>query len=364
MSCSNCYNGCSEIVSDKCVKYTGVDVPVLGIKEGDSLSFVEQAIIEFLTSTLDGSGIKIDIPQQTYCTLVSQYLPTCGDISVVDVLTALIKAACDLQVQVSTLRGRVDVIEASYTIPACITGVTSTSGTHAILQAVLTKLCAVDAALAALAINISTTYVKLADLNSLIAAYLASVTPVITQQYQKMVPYTVVEYYPPGGSLSNFDITGKGLASAGFDKIYLCNGQNGTPDKRGRVGVGVIYGTGLNPNVDPIYPGNPSYTLGMLQGTNTITLSPAQIPSHTHANTATVVDPTHRHDLSLVLGDDGNGNYIDNSDNPNNQGTYVAKTQYASTGITVTMNNAATGGGQSHSNIQPVLACYYIMYIP
>ncbi|BCU97892.1 MAG: hypothetical protein CM15mV19_1420 [uncultured marine virus] len=46
-NCSNCYNGCTEITSDKCVKYTGVDVPILGIKNGDSLSYVEQALITF-----------------------------------------------------------------------------------------------------------------------------------------------------------------------------------------------------------------------------------------------------------------------------------------------------------------------------
>lgn len=39
-NCSNCYNGCTEIVSDKCVKYTGVDIPELGIVKGDPLSAV------------------------------------------------------------------------------------------------------------------------------------------------------------------------------------------------------------------------------------------------------------------------------------------------------------------------------------
>lgn len=45
--CSNCYNGCAEITSDQCIRYTGIDVPVLGIKTGDSLSYVEQALITF-----------------------------------------------------------------------------------------------------------------------------------------------------------------------------------------------------------------------------------------------------------------------------------------------------------------------------
>jgi hypothetical protein len=57
-NCSNCFNGCAEIVSDQCVRYTGVDVPLLGIQHGDSLSYVEQALITFLTAALDGTGIK------------------------------------------------------------------------------------------------------------------------------------------------------------------------------------------------------------------------------------------------------------------------------------------------------------------
>ena len=65
--CSNCYNGCTEIVSDKCVRYTGIDVPILGIQTGDSLSFVEQCIITFLTSTLDGTGIKLTIYPEIIC---------------------------------------------------------------------------------------------------------------------------------------------------------------------------------------------------------------------------------------------------------------------------------------------------------
>jgi hypothetical protein len=51
MSCTNCFNGCSEITSDKCVKYTGADIPALGIQNGDTLEFVEQTLAQFLIST-------------------------------------------------------------------------------------------------------------------------------------------------------------------------------------------------------------------------------------------------------------------------------------------------------------------------
>ena len=112
-----------------------------------------------------------------------------------------------------------------------------------------------------------------------------------------MVPYTVVEYY--GSLVGNFDVSGAGIGD--WEKIYLCNGNNGTPDKRGRVPVGVIAGVGggaLDPNVDPATPTNPNYALLGTTGTNTVTLNTSQLPPHTHI--ATVTDPTHVH---FTIGD-------------------------------------------------------------
>jgi len=363
-NCSNCFNGCAEIVSDRCVRYTGVDVAVLGIKSGDSLSFVEQALITFLTSTLDGTGVKPDISDSIICELVKKYLPDCEDLNATNLFTALIKAACDLQDQIDEIVADIAVIEAPYTI-GCLTGVTSTSGTHNILQAVVTKLCTLETSLAALALNVSTNYVKLADLNTLIQNYLNSISAT-TQQYTKMVPYTVVEYY---GLLSNFNGAGVGLASAGFDKIYICNGQNGTPDKRGRVGVGAIQGVPgggpLDAAVDPsLTISNPNYAINTKTGVNAVTLTTAQIPSHTHTATSTVVEPNsgqgHRHDYIGVDTVDTAGG----STSTRRCGDFTKQTSYATTGITVNTSIAAAGGGTSHNNIQPVLACYYIMYIP
>jgi microcystin-dependent protein len=357
MSCSNCFNGCAEIVSDKCVRYTGIDVPVLGIQTGDSLSYVEQALIEFLTSTLDGTGIKPDINPLIICTVVQKYLPTCGDITVVDLINALIKAACDLQVQITALdaeltivQQQIAVIEAPYTI-GCLTGVTTTSGTHAILQAVITKLCA-------FILDVETNYVQLADLDALIQAYLDSLSS-STKFYTKMVPFTVVEF--SGDPTGKFDVTGAGLGD--WEKIYLCNGLNGTPDKRGRVTVGTTSGMGggpFNSAVDPAIPGNPAYSLGTTTGSNTITLSTGQIPSHTHIATATVSDPGHTHDyvgVDTVLTAGG-------SSSSRRCGDFTKTSFSAVTGISVGVVNAPIGGGGSHPNIQPVIAAHYIMYIP
>jgi hypothetical protein len=377
MSCTNCYNGCVEIVSDKCVRYTGEPSVALGIETGDTLLSVEQTLIDKVVSFLDGTGIKITVSPEAYCELVTQYLPPCypecGDPSAVDLFTALVKAACDLQVQVAAVAADIAEINSSYTTD-CLEGVDGSSKTHDIVQAVITKLCTLEVDLAALALDVDTNYVKLADLNTLIQAYLDSITP-STQYNTRMVPYTAVEYY---GTLANFDSTGAGLSANGYSKIYLCNGLNGTPDKRGRVAVGAIVGVpggALDSAVNPAYTGNPNYALLDGGGANTVTLTTAQIPVHSHANSLT--DNGHSH--FLYSDDTGVDTTIDTTHYAARQHAWGDTLSYkAANGITaaatlglsenkqtgITISNANTGSGGSHANIQPVKACYYIMYIP
>lgn len=359
--CSNCYNGCAETVSDQCIRYTGVDVPVLGIKSGDSLSYVEQALISFLVSTLDGSGIKLTIAPEIICNIVNKNIADCEDLTLTNIINALIKAVCELDTRLTAAEADITAIEADYTL-GCLTGVTANAGTHAVLQATITKLCGLEVELDALALDVDTNYVKLSDLNTLIANYLSSLG-VSTKYYNRMVPNTVVEYYGPISG--RFDASGAGLGD--WEKIYLCNGNNGTPDKRGRVGVGATSGMGggaFNPAVDPSLSGNPSYSLLTTAGANNVTLSVSQIPSHTHIATATstVTDPGHTHSIAHL----DKGNPGDGSSTVDFGGPATFSTNSATTGITVSTSvvNANQGGGLAHPNIQPSLACYYIMYIP
>lgn len=323
-----------------------------------------------MVSFLGATGISIAIDLDDYCNLVTQYLPPCfpecGNPSALELFTALVKAACDLQVQVDAVEADIAVLNADYDVD-CLTGVTSSSDTHAVVQATITKLCALGLDLDALALDLDTNYVKLSDLNTLIQAYLDSLSP-SSQYYTRMVPYTAVEYYGP---LSYFDITGAGNPADGFDKIYLCNGLNGTPDKRGRVGVGAIVGVGggaLDAAVDPIYAGNPNYAIGDGGGANTVILNSTQIPAHSHP--IVITDPGHEHapGSSIFRGnrttDDSGGTQcvatqLTNGDPALTAAEYTANT---TTGITASISN--TGGGLGHANIQPVRACYYIMYIP
>jgi hypothetical protein len=380
-NCSNCYNGCTEIVSDRCVKYTGIDVPVLGIQTGDSLSFVEQALITFLTSTLDGTGVKIDLGTTVVCNLVQQYLPTCKDLSILDISKALIEAACDLQAQVDAIDADLAILNADYSI-GCLTGVTASSDTHAIVQAVITKLCQVQVDLTALTLEVRNQYVPINSspghpgINDYIAAYLAGGSG-SAKYYNRMIPYAVVEYYGP--IPGNFDVTGAGIATGPWEKIYLCNGQNGTPDKRGVVGVGTTDGSMLgltlpsstNPAASLF---NPTYTLGGTGGTtNQTVLGVGQIPGHTH--TAIVNQTAHTHNFktdasysTINTPPNVNINYLSGDSSTsalNNANPAINTQQYITpTLIDISISNSSTGGNGAHSNVQVGLGCYYIQYRP
>lgn len=364
MSCSSEINACPQTVSDVCVRYTGPSVPSLEIVSGDTLSTVEEKFVQYLTPLLTGVGDEIIISPSDTCTLITQFLT--GTPNSKDLFRALSKAVCNLQTQITSAQNELNVLNADYTI-GCLTGVTASSDTHTIVQAIITKLCQTIDDLAAVDLDLTTNYVKLSELNSLIAAYLETIIPPTTQYYQRMIPWAVVEYY---GTLDNFDENGVGLESAGFTNIYLCNGLHGTPDKRGRSSIGStdLQGGGpLNPVVDPAL-GNPTYAgTSVINGQNNVTLNALQIPSHSHGATAVTNITPNPHDHGWT-GDFGTGWPNNSGDriaagNPN---SYVIQTkvQSVSLGATTTVTVQNAGGGEPHINVHPVLSCYYIMYIP
>jgi microcystin-dependent protein len=357
----------------------------VGIDAGDSLYQVEIALIEKVISFLNGSGINISINPTFLCNYMQTFLPAGSTFTLPTIISGIVRAICDINTRVVSINNTLTILNADYTI-GCLTGVTASSDTHDIVQATINKLCAVSTDLTALTLNVNTNYVKLADLDALIAAYIASTSGGgSNQQYLKMVPFVAYEYYGP---ITNFDGSGIGIPANGFFKVYLCNGLNGTPDKRGRVAVGAIQnvpGAPLDASVNPANAGNPNYALYNTAGANTVTLITSQIPVHTH--NATVVAsgsvPDHTH---IIMGGSGPGNspapnalqVAANEKGDGGNASYklsVASVQTHNSGISsasgagpvslsVSVANGNAGGGGSHPNIQPVIAAYYIMYIP
>lgn len=147
----------------------------------------------------------------------------------------------------------------------------------------------------------------------------------------------------------------------------LCDGTNGTPDLRGRFVISTGTGAGLT-----------ARALGATGGTETHTLTTAEIPGHTHtgttasngAHTHTITDPGHTHTQTTI-----NDDYNNSGANPpgftaDSSGSVTWNNINSSTtGITVNSNGAhthtftsdSTGGSTAHNNMPPFYALAYIM---
>lgn len=359
MACQDCFNGCvGSKTTDQCVVYTGENVPELGIEKGFPLLYVEKALTDYLKKALNGTGIIPQLGDTEICLLISQHLPNCSEcdgITLNDILIALIKALCELNTIATATQDEVDNLNAAYDLK-CVT-ITKPVNARSVIQGIINKLCQLNLSLISLETDIESNYVSIANINSYIAEYLAS-QGTGTLIKNKMVPYTAVEYYGP---LGYFDASGAGIGD--WEGVYLCNGENGTPDKRGRVAVGATAGMGggvMSNDVNPSIPGNPNYTLLSTAGSNTVTLTTSQLPSHSH--TATFTPAPHKHSLTqqyyTLQSGGGSSTLVTNGSDTN----AISDTGFATAGGTVGVD--PTGNGAGHPNIQPALGCYYIIYIP
>lgn len=124
---------------------------------------------------------------------------------------------------------------------------------------------------------------------------------------------------------------------------YGGDGKNtfGLPDLRGRAIVDAGQGAGLS-----------QYPVGAMVGTESVTLTQAEMPAHTHSPTGTVnINPTAGNSASPA------GNYLANS-TANQYGEGAINTMAANS---VKGNGAVIGGNQSHENRQPYLVLNYII---
>jgi len=365
MACTNCFNGCAETISDKCVKYTGLEYLPLDIHPGDSLLSVEQKIIENILTLADGSGIIPILDQTQICEVVQELIDQvncCLPLTLNDILNVYLQAICILDAKneglkdrIVTLETAVNALNANYTI-GCLTGVTASSDTHDIVQAIITKLCSIETQL--------TLYVKKTELDGLIADYIAG-APGADLKSNKMVEYVAYPYY---GLLTDFSATGEGTGV--WDRVFLCNGDNGTPDLRGRTLVGATTMPGLVVMDPEVLPGgsNPAYTITTKTGSNAVSLTTAsQLPPHTHSASVTINDPGHTHGIPSANGiaPAGGSESILNP-GPTTWNTHISVTGLNGTGFgqNVFVTNATVGSSAPHPNIQPSRAAYFIMYIP
>jgi microcystin-dependent protein len=153
-------------------------------------------------------------------------------------------------------------------------------------------------------------------------------------------------FAPEGWAFCNGQLLQISSNSALFSLLGTTYGGDGEvtfglPDLRGRVPVhvGGFSGTG---------PGLSQYNLGQKGGTETVTLTPQQMPSHNH--------------LLNVNSSGGNSNTpTNNYIASNSEGIKHYSDTAGSTANSANIGN--TGGGSAHNNIQPYQGVNYVIAI-
>lgn len=137
----------------------------------------------------------------------------------------------------------------------------------------------------------------------------------------------------------------------------------GLPDLRGRVIVGsTIMGPG---------PGLGVYELGQMEGTETVTITVAELPPHTHPNTLTGVSATGSLPVSSTEGftTPSATQILGSGSGSTAAKIYGSSSSAPATPLTVNVqvtgaggaNTGSTGGGQPTNNLQPYTALAYII---
>ena len=122
----------------------------------------------------------------------------------------------------------------------------------------------------------------------------------------------------------------------------LCDGNNGTPDLRDRFVVGA---------------GSSNYAVGATGGSATVSLTAAELPSHTHSLT-TGEAASHSHSITSVF-NAGTGSAAGMVYSAAGQ-PYPDQATNATT-TALTGSSGATGTGSAHENRPPYYALCYIM---
>jgi microcystin-dependent protein len=163
---------------------------------------------------------------------------------------------------------------------------------------------------------------------------------------------------------TNFDMGGlnPGLGKSTGERYgwAICNGRNGTIDKRGNVSVGYDPSVGIFSTPAPINVQGPQ------AGTRDVTLSVNQIPAHFHHTPGSSFK-------SFVAGSNDYRIEYNQSNSSTGVGgdNNASNTEIAITNLNNTYNspNGAAlektiGGGQSHNNMQPYVVTLFIQRIP
>ena len=141
-----------------------------------------------------------------------------------------------------------------------------------------------------------------------------------------------------GGSIDDFDGTGLGEVGTAAEGLAICNGLNGTPDRRGLSLVGAVNvpNTGAG-SIPAGVKAGVNYSPGDVFGADEVTLTEAQLAEHNHSYDKTTISST-----------GGSGTIEDGTGRTVN--------------ITAT-DSSNTGAGEAHENRQASVAVLWVQVV-
>lgn len=392
-SSSPILSNCANPTVDKCIKYTGAPVPLLGICTGDYLNEIEDIILKNIVNFASGVGIMISDIDFTTCSLFTQYITCCnadGDVpkSLHDLIKIIFEVLCGLDSRITTLEDFINDLKTGPYSVGCLSGLPTSPTFKQIIQAMLLELCSLATSLASLQAQITALTTGLPDtigifllshINScqgLSAINKTGTGSTANLQFSGVPPIgTVVPFF---GDLGLFDGSGVGRTGYGACGWALADGRGGRPNWQGVTAMGAtVAGAPTNPSAQ-----GATYSVGSsMTGQTVVTLSPAQVPSLPISGG--INDPGHDHVIftkirNTTAAQGGSNNYADftgplgdntGASNPfatpvggSGHGiptTFISK---STTGITLSGASAAGGGG-SHENRMPFFVATWIIRI-
>jgi microcystin-dependent protein len=158
-----------------------------------------------------------------------------------------------------------------------------------------------------------------------------------------------IPYAPKGWLFCNGQTLPINQNQALFSLLGTTYGGNGTttfnlPNLQSRVPVGVGQAPGLSP-----------YTLGQMGGAESVALTQAQLPQHTHPFTGTLKTGGEADEVAVTGNYPATGSLQQYSNGPKNA---IMGTNTSVSGTTTNQ-----GSGAPHENRQPFIGMYYVIAV-
>lgn len=366
MTCENINNCPGETLSSNCIVWQGSDIACLNIVKGQSITELENAVATKVCTLLT----NVDLSTVTLCDELIALMAD-KDKTIANLFQTLIDYSCTLKELIDSFTGNSENNPLTLDYKCLDVQLDPCNPTQYnlqnILQILINNFCDLKTAFTQLNTEINTTIN-----NSIFSSLSDTLQTCQTNRIQSnpltkkitlrgfVPPYCPIAYVGP---LDYFDSSGKGLDNGPMCGWYLCNGNNSTPDYRGRVLVGVVQGISggtLSAEVDPTLPKNAgaNYALGDTGGEVTHRLTTSEMPSHNHP----LNDPGHIHNLNnfdMYLGGPSSGGA--GGTNIGVQGVTRPNIAILSHTTGITVGNR--GDNAYHENRMPYKAVNYIMML-